>query len=146
MSMMYPSDSDFVHNDHRASFIPMGAANIGSGAGMPRGDGDSFYADSMSYDNGYRPQTSGTAYSGAGGAGLYHGRNQSSTHLGVVETRQPKRLSGYGGEAPGVGRRESFGSDGQGQALMSTRERNERATRRKSRGAEVAVYDDRSGY
>ena len=114
-----------MHNDHRASFIPTTAR-------------DSFYAESTYND--YRPATSGT----------YHGRNQSSSHLATpIETRQPKRLSGYDSVGQGVGH-ESFGDLGgyeQQQAVAGSRERNERATRRKSRGQEVAVYDDRtSGY
>ena len=106
-----PSDSDFAHNERRASFIP--------------NNRDSYYADST-YE--YRPPTSGT----------YHTRTQSSGHLGVVETRQPKRLSGYDAVSQGG---ESFGDGSE-----TVRGRNDRPTRRKSRGAEVAVYEDRSGY
>jgi hypothetical protein len=112
---------DFAHNDHRASFVPM----------MP-GNRDSVYADS-SYDS-YRPPTSGT----------WTARNHSSSHLAPMETRQPKRLSDYGGQGKAeygqlVQARESYDGLAQG---------NERATRRKSRGngAEVNVYEDRSQY
>lgn len=97
------SDADFVHNDHRASFVPTQYH-------------DSAYADST-YE--YRPPTSGT----------YHTRTQSSGHLGVVETRQPKRLSGYDSVSQqGDGFGDAAGTMGGGQ------HRDERAARRKSRG------------
>lgn len=109
--LLSASEVDMVHNDHRASYYPSDHNLPASG---PYGaNRSSTYADST-YD--YRPPTSGT----------YHNRTQSQGHLVVGETRQPKRLSDYGGDGAGYG------------------PERERATRRKSAGpgTQVQVYED----
>ena len=125
--LLSASEVDMVHNDHRASYYPSGPDPYHNGGGN-RG---STYADSTYND--YRPQTSGAG-------SLYgnnsHGRNQSSTHLGApVETRQPKRLSDYGGARYGEYTAEQAGA---------YPAENERAVRRKSLAntAAVQVYED----
>jgi hypothetical protein len=122
--LLSQSEVDMVHNDHRNSYYPSDL-NPNSNYTVNR---TSTYADST-YE-GYRPPTSGA------GSLYQQGRNQSVGHLGPVETRQPKRLSDYGGE--GYRDVQGFGSEtprGAG---------NERSIKRKSLGGagQVQVYED----
>lgn len=116
--LLSASEVDMVHNDPRNSYYPSDF----NGAGHYNVNHNSTYADST-YD-GYRPPTSGAG-------SLYNAsRNQSSGGLVPVETRQPKRLSDYGGERH--------------DASNSTT--NERPVKRKSLGGgTVQVYEDYSG-